>query len=94
MAHLVFVDETGVDTKMVRSRGRAYRGQRCVSPRPYGHWRTTTLVAGLRIETVSAPAVLDGPIDGASFLAWIEQFLCPTLQPGDVVIRITCRVTR
>lgn len=83
---LVFVDETGADTKMVRTHGRAPRGQRCVGPRPYGHWRTTTLLAGLRAQAVSAPVVLDGPIDGASFLAWVEQFLCPTLGKGDLVI--------
>jgi len=83
---LVFLDETGTTTSMVREYGRSPCGERCIDSAPCGHWQTTTLIAGLRWQGVSAPAVLDGPIDGASFLAWVEQFLCPALGPGDVVI--------
>lgn len=86
MRRLVFLDETGTTTSMVREYGRSPCGERCIDSVPCGHWQTTTLIAGLRRQGVCAPAVLDGPIDGASFLAWVEQFLCPALGPGDVVI--------
>jgi len=83
---LVFLDETWATTSMTRSYGRAPRGQRCIASAPCGNWDTTTFVAGLRHNRVTAPMVLDGPIDGETFLAWVQQFLCPTLQPGDIVI--------
>jgi transposase len=83
---LVFLDETWASTSMTRHCGRAPRGRRCIASAPYGHWETTTFVAGLRHNRVTAPMVLDGPIDGDSFLAWVRQFLCPTLRPGDIVI--------
>ena len=53
---------------------------------PYGHWQTHTVVAGLRVEGLTATAVFDGPIDNPTFLAYVEQVLVPTLQPGDVVV--------
>src|SRR5512139_1794822 len=71
---------------MTPTRGRAPRGERCLGAAPHGHWKTTTFVAALRCDTVTAPLVLDGPIDGACFLAYVKQFLCATLRPGDVVI--------
>lgn len=71
---------------MTPTRGRAPRGQRCIAATPHGHWKTTTFVAALRCDTVSAPMVLDGPMDGAFFLAYVQQLLCATLRPGDVVI--------
>jgi transposase len=83
---LVFLDETGATTNMARRYGRAPRGQRCVAAAPYGHWKTTTFIAGLRHDSVTAPMVLDGPMDGAAFLAYVRTLLCPTLQPGDIVI--------
>jgi transposase len=83
---LVFIDETGANTKMARLRGRAPRGERCRAAIPHGHWKTTTLVAGLRLGGVTAPMVLDGAMDGETFLAWTEQMLAPTLEPGDVVV--------
>ena len=83
---LVFVDETGAPTKMARLRGRAPKGERCVAAIPHGHWKTTTFVAGLRLSGMSAPMVLDGPMNGPAFLAYVEQVLAPTLQPGDIVI--------
>ena len=83
---LVFVDETGASTKMARLRGRSKRGQRCRAAIPHGHWKTTTFTAGLRLNGLSAPMVLDGPMTGAAFRAYIEQVLVPTLKPGDVVI--------
>ena len=83
---LVFIDETAVTTKMTRPRGRSARGTRLEADAPFGHWRTQTFIAGLRIDERSAPWVLDGPMNRAAFDAYIETQLAPTLQPGDVVI--------
>ena len=83
---LVFVDETGATTKMARLRGRAPRGERCQAAIPHGHWKTTTFVAGLRLSGMTAPMVLDGPMNGPAFLAYVEQVLAPTLTSGDIVI--------
>jgi len=71
---------------MTRTCGRAPKGERCVASAPHGHWKTTTFIAGLRIGEITAPMVLDGPMNGPAFLAYVEQFLCPTLTPGDIVI--------
>ena len=83
---LVFIDETGTSTKMARLRGRAPRGERLVGKIPHGHWKTTTFVAGLRSTALTAPCVIDGPMNGNAFLAYVEQVLAPTLKPGDVVV--------
>jgi transposase len=83
---LVFIDETWISTSMTRHYGRAPRGQRCIASAPHGHWNTTTFVAGLRHQQLTAPLVADGPMDGELFLAYVRQFLCPTLRPGDIVI--------
>ncbi len=83
---LVFIDETGADTKMTRRHGRAPRGQRLRSSVPHGHWKTTTFVGGLRLSGMTAPMVLDGPMTGDWFVAYVEQILVPTLRPGDIVI--------
>jgi len=83
---LVFIDETGASTKMVRLRGRALRGERCRASVPHGHWKTTTFTGALRLSGMTAPMVLDGPMNGAAFLAYVEQMLAPTLEPGDIVI--------
>lgn len=83
---LVFIDETGTSTNMVRSRGRARRGERLVGKVPHGHWKTTTFVAGLRANALTAPGVIDGPMNGEAFLAYVEQILVPTLKPGDIVV--------
>jgi transposase len=83
---LVFIDETGASTKMARLRGRAPRGERCVASIPHGHWKTTTFTAGLRIGGMVAPMVLDGPMNGDAFIAYVEQVLVPELTRGDVVV--------
>ena len=83
---LVFIDETGAATDMARRYGRCPRGERLVSPVPWGHWKTTTFVAGLRLGEIAAPCVLDGPMDGDSFRAYVEQFVVPILRPGDIVV--------
>jgi hypothetical protein len=80
--HLVFVDESGLSTKMARLRGWAPRGQRCRAAIPHGHWKTTTFVGGLTLCGICAPMLLDGPMDGEAFLAWCEQMLCPALGAG------------
>ena len=83
---LVFIDATWTSTSMTRRYGRAPRGQRCIASAPHGHWKTTTFVTGLRHQQLTAPMVADGPMDGEMFLAYVRQFLCPTLRPGDIVI--------
>ncbi len=85
-SRFVFLDETGLNTKMTRLYGRAPRGERLVAAVPHGHWRTTTFIAGLRQSGVIAPLVLDGPMTGAAFRAYVEQVLAPALKPGDVVV--------
>ena len=85
-ASLVFIDETWTKTNMTRRHGRAPKGQRLVDAVPHGHWKTSTFVGALRCDGLVAPAVLDGPINGDAFLAYVEQILRPTLKPGDVVI--------
>ncbi len=83
---LVFLDETGASTHMTRARGRAPKGERCIASVPNGHWKTTTFIAGLRVGEITAPMVLDGPMNGEAFLVYVRDFLCPTLKPGDIVI--------
>jgi transposase len=83
---LVFIDETSASTNMTRRYGRGARGARLVCKVPHGHWKTSTFVAALRHNRVTAPLLLDGPMNGPSFLAYVEQILAPTLKPGDVVI--------
>jgi len=85
-ARLVFIDETWAKTNMTRTHGRALRGARLVAKVPHGHWRTSTFLAALRADRIVAPCVVDGPINGATFLAYVEQVLVPTLLPGDIVI--------
>lgn len=83
---LVFIDETGFRTNMVRLYGRALRGKRLVAHAPCGHWKTTTFVAALRHDQLTAPMVLDGAMNGRVFLQYVRQVLAPTLAPGDIVV--------
>jgi transposase len=82
----VFLDECGVTTDLIRRYGRCARGLRLRDYAPCGHWQTCTVIAGLRLEGLTAPAVFDGPIDNPTFLAYVDQVLAPTLRPGDVVV--------
>ncbi len=82
---LVFVDETWASTNMTPRHGRGDKGKRLIAHAPFGHWKTTTFLAGLRCDGVTAPCVFDGPINGEKFLAYVEQILAPSLSPGDVV---------
>jgi transposase len=85
-ARLVFIDETWAKTNMTRLRGWAPRGHKLLAKVPQGHWKTLTFLAALRCDSINAPCVIDGPINGESFLAYVEQILVPTLKPGDIVI--------
>jgi transposase len=83
---LVFLDETGTTTKMTRLRGRCLKGQRLLSKAPFGHWKTQTFIAGLRCDALTAPFVIDAPMNRRIFETYVETQLAPTLQPGDIVI--------
>jgi transposase len=83
---LVFLDETGANTKMTRRYGRAPRGQRLVDAVPHGHWKTTTFVGALRADGLTAPMVIDGAMNGDLFVAYVRQVLVPTLRTGDIVL--------
>ncbi|WP_264598407.1 IS630 family transposase [Rhodoblastus acidophilus] len=83
---LVFIDETWASTNMARTRGRAPKGERLRASIPHGHWKTTTFIGALRLTGMTAPMVLDGPINGAWFQAYVDRVLVPTLSPGDIVI--------
>jgi transposase len=82
----VFIDETGTSTNMTRLRGRGKRGCRVVGHVPWGHWKTMTFVAGLRQDGITAPFVIDRPMNGAIFVEYVRQCLVPTLRPGDIVV--------
>src|ERR687892_1515142 len=85
-ARFVFLDETGTATNMARRYGRSPCGGRLLAAVPKGHWKTTTFIAGLRQSGIVAPLVLDGPITGPAFRAYVEQSLAPALESGDVVV--------
>lgn len=83
---LFFIDETWASTNMARRYGRCPRGERLRIGLPYGHWKTTTFVAGLRLTGIAAPFVLDGPINRIAFETYVEKVLVPELKRGDIVI--------
>lgn len=83
---LVFIDEAGARTNMTRERGRGLRGQRVVADTPHGHWKTTTMISGVRLDGACASMVLDGATDADAFRAYVEQVLVPALRAGDVVV--------
>lgn len=85
-SRLVFIDETWAKTNMSPLRGWARRGERLRAKVPHGRWRTLTFLAALRHDRLTAPCVIDGPINGESFLAYVEQVLVATLMPGDIVV--------
>jgi transposase len=85
-AKLVFIDETGTNTAMVRQRGRGPCGHRVVGRVPHGHWKTLTFVAGLRVDAITAPFVIDRPMNGSIFQVYLNKCLVPTLAPGDIVV--------
>jgi transposase len=82
----VFIDETGLNTKLARLYGRSRRGERCWSAVPHGHWQTSTFMAALRHEQIEAPFLVEGPVDAEVFLVYLQQVLAPCLRPGDTLI--------
>ena len=82
----MFIDETSISTSMARRFGWAPQGERCRASVPFAHWQTTTFIAGLRVDRIDAPMTIDGALDGDAFRAYVEQFLAPTLSPGDIVV--------
>ena len=85
-ARLVFIDETWAKTNMTPTHGWSRKGQPLLAKAPGGHWQTMTFVAALRHDKITAPCVFDGPVNGERFLAWVTQFLLPTLKAGDFVV--------
>ena len=85
-AHLVFLDETAANTKMMRVGGRCLRGERLIGQVPHGHWKTITFVGALRCEGMTAPYVIDGAMKGKTFLDYVEHHLAPTLRRNDTVV--------
>jgi len=85
-SRLVFIDETWTKTNMAPLRGWAPRGERIKAKVPHGHWQTMTFLAALRHDRITAPWLLDGPINGEAFRLYVEKVLVPTLLPGDIVI--------
>jgi transposase len=83
---LVFIDETGTSTNMARLRGRARRGHRLVGRVPWRHWKIMTFVAALRHDAITAPFVIDRPMNSAIFVEYVRQCLVPSLSPGDIVV--------
>ena len=83
---LVFIDETAINTKMVRLRGRSLRGERLPASAPFGHWRTQSFIAGLRCHGLTAPWIVDKAMDRVAFDLYIQTQLAPTLSKGDIVI--------
>lgn len=83
---LLFLDESGVTTEMTRRYGRAPGGQRVREANPAGHWKTLTLLGAMSVEGLVATMTVEAPTDREVFLAYLEQVLCPRLQPGDVVV--------
>jgi transposase len=85
-ARLVFIDETAVSTNLVRLKGRAPRGTRLIGRVPLGEWKTITFVAALRHNKMTAPMVIEGPMNGQTFRAYVEQCLVATLKRNDIVV--------
>ena len=86
LERLVFIDETSLNTKMVKSSGWAPVGKRLIDHAPFGHWNTQTFIAGLRHDGLVAPWVIDGPINRNRFESYVETQLVPILEPGQAVV--------
>ena len=82
----MFIDETWTKTNMAPLRGWGPRGARLKAQAPFGRWKTLTFIAALRCDRITAPVLFDGPINGQSFLAYVQDALVPTLQADDIVV--------
>lgn len=85
-ARLIFLDESGAMTNLTRLRGRAQWGQHVHASSPHGHWQTTTMIGSIRVDGTTACMAIEGAPDTEVFRAYVQQALCPTLRPGDVVV--------
>lgn len=85
-ASLVFVDETGTTTSMVRTHGWGRKGEKLLGKAPHGHWMTSTFIAGLRHDGILAPMLIDRPMTGGIFRQWLEECLIPEMAPGSIVV--------
>lgn len=83
---LLFIDETWIKTNMTRTHGRCPRGERLLDFVPHGHWKTLTFIAALRHDRITAPWIIDGPMNGEIFRVYVRDVLCPVLSPGDIVV--------
>lgn len=83
---LLFLDESAVNTAMVRACGRCARGRRLIDAAPAGLWQTSTLVAAVGLDGVVAPMVIDGPLNGESFAQYVESSLVPQLRAGSILV--------
>src|SRR5262249_59313910 len=83
---VLFLDETGATTNLIRSHGRSDQGQRCVAFTPNGHWKVMTAVAAIRLDGLTASATMACPMDGQLFQRYVQDVLVSVLQPGDVVV--------
>jgi transposase len=83
---LIFLDESGVTTSMTRFYARSFRGQRIHEATPGGHWKIMTILGAMSLRGMIATMTIEAATDAEIFLAYVEQVLCPALQPGDVVV--------
>jgi len=88
LGRFVFLDESGAKTNLTPLYGRIKQGRRLYDSAPCGRWKTTTMIASIRLDGSSAPMVLDGACDGVSFRAYVDQVLVPSLRPGDIVVMV------
>jgi putative transposase len=86
ISRLVFIDETWTKTNMAPLRGWGMKGKRLIGWAPHGRWKTLTFLAAMRADGITAPWLLNGPIDGESFLTYVREVLVPTLRKGDIVV--------
>jgi transposase len=86
LSRLIFIDETSTNTRLTKRTGWSAKGSRFAAYAPFGHWKTQTFIAGLRCHGLTAPWIVDAPMNSRIFETWIETQLAPTLSPGDVVI--------
>jgi transposase len=91
---LIFLDETSVKTNLTRLRGRCPKGKRLRADAPFGRWQTQTFVAGLKLDGIVAPFVVQGAMDGEAFDTYVRTQLAPAIGPGDVVVLDNLNVHR
>lgn len=81
-----------MNLSLVRSHGRAPRGEPVVDRVSAGTWKNYTLIAGLRSDSIIAPLVFSGALNTEALRAWVQQMLLPELNEGDIVVWDNLRV--